>query len=90
MHSNKIINKENKLINPDNKNNDGINNEAKFIKLKIGKNKNNFNTYNPSPYMGSPMKLLNLKNNILIEIKVIEKKILTEIEKIEDFVLKKK
>ena len=73
FETNKIINKENKLINPDNKNNDGINNESKFIKLKIGKNKNNFNTYNPSPYMGSPMKIGNLKNNNNINQNIFKK-----------------
>ena len=61
FETNKINNKEN--ISQDNKNIDGINNESKYIKLKIGKNRNNFNTYNPNPYMGSPMKIVNLKNN---------------------------
>ena len=61
FETNKINNKEN--ISQDNKNIDGINNESKYIKLKIGKNRNNFNTYNPNPYMSSPMKIVNLKNN---------------------------
>ena len=74
FETNKINAKENKLNNPDNKNIDGINNDTKYIKLKIGKNKNNFNTYNPNPYMGSPMKLVNLKNNNNINHQQIFKK----------------
>ena len=63
FETNKINVKEKKQNNLDNKNNERNNNEAKYIKLKMGKNKNNFNTYNQNAYMGSPMKLLNLKNN---------------------------
>ena len=71
FETNKINNKEN--ISQDNKNIDGINNESKYIKLKIGKNRNNFNTYNPNPYMGSPMKIVNLKNNNINQQQIIKK-----------------
>ena len=63
FETNKINIIENKMNNQDNKNIDEINNEAKYIKLKMSKNKNNFNSYNQNPYLGSPMKLVNLKKN---------------------------
>ena len=64
---NKININENSNIKADIKKVEGINNESKFIKLKPTKIKNNFNTYNPNPFIGSPKKLANpkLNNNII-------------------------
>ena len=62
FETNKINNKEN--ISQDNKNIDGINNESKYIKLKIGKNRNNFNTYNDNNNINNNNKIVkdNSKN----------------------------
>ena len=68
---NKIINNmENKNVKTDNKNIDGINNEAKYIKLTTSKIRNNFNLFNPNSFSGSSMKQANLKmnNNIINQI----------------------
>ena len=60
---NKINNNENSNIKNEIKNNDVINNDSKYIKLKNAKIRNNFNTYNPNSFMGSPMKNVNQKIN---------------------------